>query len=118
MIKYIRITNNNDPVCSVSPASLGLIPRPFKHVGINVRLYDDKEPDIHHSTTTTFKHVMQNSLFKNPFTVLEQHDVLLYDTRMQLQIDAFKEITIEDLYDDESIIELNAKKEVNCNPSC
>ena len=111
MIKYIRITNNNDPVCSVSPASLGLIPRPFKHVGINVRLYDDKEPDIHHSTTTTLKTVLQNSMFVNPFKALRDHDSEMYEIRLQSIKGDLKKITMESLYNDERIVQLNTNRE-------
>ena len=111
MIKYIRVTNNNDPVCTFPPLSYGWIPRPFKHVGINVRLYKDKEPIMHHSTTLTFMNVLQNSMFKNPFTALRNHDIELYDIRMQKLQDDFKKITIESLYDKESIVKLNINRE-------
>lgn len=118
MIRYIRVTNHNDPICSSLPVSISLIPRGFKHVGINVRLYDDKKPDIHHTTTAKFKNVMQNSLFKNPINTLKEHDVRLYDKRMRLQMEAFESITVEDLYADETIVKFDTTKEVKCIPPC
>lgn len=111
MIKYIRVSNVNDPICVIPPFILGSIPRTMKHVGISLRLYDDKEPDIHHSTTTTLKTVLQNSMFVNPFKALRDHDSEMYEIRLQSIKGDLKKITMESLYNDERIVQLNTNRE-------
>jgi len=39
-IRHLRISNNEDLVVYVPPVSFDLPPKPFKHVGMNIRLYE------------------------------------------------------------------------------
>ena len=101
MLRYIRVNNNND-IVPASPPAISL--KSFKHVGINIRLYDEAFPDIVHSSRVGLKEKIQNSFLKPTLDLLTQHGIPLHEQRMHVHTEALKNITIEDLYNDLSII--------------
>lgn len=103
MLRHLRVNNDHDFVPTLSPMSLSVIPRPMKHVGLNMRLYDETY-ELSHPSTNGFWHVLQNSIFKNPCTALEQHGLPTHEGRMLKHTDKLKGITIEDLYNDRKIV--------------
>jgi len=101
LLRYIRVNNNND-IVPASPPAISL--KSFKHVGINIRLYDETFPDIVHSSRVGWKEKFQNSFLKPTLDLLTQHGTALHEQRMNVHTEALKNITIEDLYNDLSII--------------
>ena len=100
LLRYLRFTNNNDPVPSAPPAYSH---RQFKHVGINLRLYDDKI-EVHHSSRSSIKTALQNSLIKPLWALSKFHDLNLHDARMRNVESDLKAMTIDGLYEDESVV--------------
>ena len=109
MIRHIRFNNNNDFVPTIPPFLLGVIPSTAKHVGINIRLYDN-DYRIHHSSQSGLSDALRNSLLKNPIpgAALEQHTLRLHERRMQKHIEDFKKVTIEEMYSNKEIMGSNA----------
>lgn len=99
MIRYVRFTNHNDAVPCL-PAALSW--RRFKHVGLNVRLYDD-DVKIHHSSKSNFRNALDNSLFKPLWNESTEHLISLHEKRMMISADALS-MSIEDLYNDKTIM--------------
>lgn len=85
---------------------MGSIPQTAKHVGMNIRLYDN-DYEIRHSSDSSLVKVLQNSLFKNPITAAEQHTLRLHEARMEKHVKEFKDVTVEEIYSDKSIMGKN-----------
>jgi hypothetical protein len=100
LLRYLRFTNYNDFVPAIPPA---LSWRRFKHVGINIRLYD-KKIKMHHSSNNSFWKDIENSFLKSPFNALEEHSLPLHEERMTNNGKGLKQRTIDDLYNDKSIM--------------
>lgn len=96
MLRYLRFTNNNDPIPS-SPIALSW--RRFKHVGVNIRLYDNNV-QIHHSSKTGWKYSFQNSLVKPLWSTSTMHSLKLHEKRMHANRELLTQMTFEDLYKD------------------
>ena len=99
-LRYIRFTNNNDPIPTAPPA---LSWRTFKHVGLNIRLYD-KRIEKRHSSVRAIRYALLNSFFKPPFGALNQHRLPLHEERMIKLNEELKNKTIDDLYNDKAIM--------------
>ena len=102
MLRHLRVNNDNDIVPTLPPVSFGY-PRPMKHVGLNMRLFDETY-ELSHPSTNGFWHVLQNSIFKNPWKISTQHALSLHEIRMLKHTDKLKGITLEDLYNDRKIV--------------
>lgn len=101
MIRYIRFTNNNDVVPSAPP--MGFHGRPYKHVGINIRLHDDKI-HMHHSSEKSIIEAGKNSLIKPLWKALDQHSLKLHEARMETSSDDLMKVSIDDLYNDKDLL--------------
>jgi len=100
LLRYLRFTNNYDLVPSSPPA---FSHRQFKHVGINLRLYDDKVA-VHHSSRSSMKTALQNSLVKPFWNFLYYHRLNTHAVRMRNVESDLKAMTIDGLYEDKSVV--------------
>jgi len=105
LIRYLRITNFNDLVPTIPPFSLGCTRRTFKHVGINLRIYDKKFILSHpNSNGWGIVNALRNSIFKPLCCALKEHGLQLHEKRMDAHKDALENMTLEDLYADEKLV--------------
>ncbi len=104
LIRYLRITNDNDVVPTLPPFSLGR-KRLMKHVGINLRLCG-KKFILSHPNTNGFGVVnaMRNSILKPVWAVLKYHLLPLHEERMDAHKETLQSMHINDLYADEKIM--------------
>ncbi len=103
-IRYLRITNENDIVPAIPPISFGCTKRTYKHVGINLRLYDKKFILSHpNSNGLGIVNALRNSLVKPLCCALKYHGLPLHEARMDAHKEALKSMTLEDLYADEKL---------------
>ncbi len=103
-VRYLRITNANDFVPALSPISRGCKKRTYKHVGINLRLYDKKFILSHpNSNGLGIVNALRNSLFKPLCCAMKNHLLPLHEARMHAHKEALKNMTLEGLYADEKL---------------
>mmetsp|Transcript_2442 Transcript_2442/g.3484 ORF Transcript_2442/g.3484 Transcript_2442/m.3484 type:complete len:436 (+) Transcript_2442:154-1461(+) len=103
LIRYLRITNDNDVVPTVPPFSLGLRRRLMKHVGINLRLKDNSF-SLHHPNTNGLGNALRNSVVKPVWSVMKYHLLPLHDERMDKQQKVLQDMYLHDLYENEEIM--------------
>eukprot|EP00551_Chaetoceros_affinis_P014403 CAMPEP_0203688568 /NCGR_PEP_ID=MMETSP0091-20130426/1233_1 /ASSEMBLY_ACC=CAM_ASM_001089 /TAXON_ID=426623 /ORGANISM="Chaetoceros affinis, Strain CCMP159" /LENGTH=437 /DNA_ID=CAMNT_0050558103 /DNA_START=118 /DNA_END=1431 /DNA_ORIENTATION=- len=103
LIRYLRITNDNDTVPTIPPFSLGLRRRLMKHVGINLRLKDNSF-SLHHPNTNGLANALRNSVLKPVWSVLKYHDLQLHEERMDKQQKVLQDMYLHDLYENEEIM--------------
>ena len=104
LIRYLRITNDQDVVPTIPPFSLGFKRRTMKHVGINLRL-QSKSFRLSHPNTNGFGlfNAVRNSVIKPVWKVLKYHLLPLHEERMEMHKETFQDMHINDLYADEKI---------------
>lgn len=103
LIRYLRITNDNDVVPTIPPFSLGLRRRLMKHVGINLRLKDNSF-SLRHPNTNGLGNALRNSVIKPVWSVMKYHLLPLHDERMDKQQKVLQDMYLHDLYEDEGIM--------------
>ena len=103
LIRYLRVTNANDAVPTLPPFSLGLRKRLMKHVGIHLRLTGDSFSLSHPNTNGLFI-ALRNSVLKPIWNVLKYHDLKTHEYRMYAHKEAFRNMYLDDLYNDEKIM--------------
>jgi len=82
---------------------MGFHGRPYKHVGINIRLHDDKI-HMHHSSEKSIIEAGKNSLIKPLWKALDQHSLKLHEARMETSSDDLMKVSIDDLYNDKDLL--------------
>eukprot|EP00573_Skeletonema_grethae_P012825 CAMPEP_0201694300 /NCGR_PEP_ID=MMETSP0578-20130828/6621_1 /ASSEMBLY_ACC=CAM_ASM_000663 /TAXON_ID=267565 /ORGANISM="Skeletonema grethea, Strain CCMP 1804" /LENGTH=385 /DNA_ID=CAMNT_0048179969 /DNA_START=8 /DNA_END=1165 /DNA_ORIENTATION=+ len=103
-VRYLRITNENDVVPTIPPISLGCTKRFYKHVGVNLRLYDKKFILSHpNSNGLGIVNALRNSLFKPLCCALKYHGLELHEARMNTHKEALENMTLEELYADKKL---------------
>jgi len=98
LIRYLRITNNEDCVPTLPPVSLrfkGL----FKHVGVHLDLFSDEFIMDYAYPTNTWGQMWRNSIFKPVLKCVEYHSMKLFFDRLKMHRKTFQTKTFEDLYE-------------------
>ena len=60
---------------------------------------------MHHSSNGSFWKTIQNSALKSPFSAMEEHSLPLHEERLTNNGEGLKQKTIDDLYNDKSIMD-------------
>ena len=103
LIRSLRINTGEDIVPSILPTSLGLLPRTMKHTGINLRL-TKKGMKLNHSSNGGVFNALKNTFFKPVWSGLKWHSLPLHESRMRDNIDALSEKTLDELYEDKTVV--------------
>lgn len=107
MVKYLRITNEDDPVPTMPFFSLGWKKRLYKHVGINLRLESKNYILDYPKEDNWFMRAFRNSIFKPVWGILTYHMLPYYDEKMTMHRDVFSNMKIDELYKDDSVVGKN-----------
>jgi hypothetical protein len=103
-IRYLRVNNDADTVPTIPPFSLGWKKRLYKHVGINLRLYDDSFILSHpNSNGWGFVNAVRNSVLKPVWSVLTYHSLQTHEDRMDAQKERLQHMNLDDLYANEEL---------------
>lgn len=103
-IRYLRVNNDADTVPTIPPFSLGLKRRMMKHVGINLRLYDDSFILSHpNSNGWGLVNAVRNSVLKPVWSVLKYHSLQTHEDRMDAQKERLQHMNLDDLYANEEL---------------
>jgi len=107
LVKYLRITNENDPVPTIPFYSLGWRKSLYKHVGINLRLEGKTYLFSHPWEGGWFWRALRNSIFKPFWRIMTYHMLPYYDNLLEMHRDEFSRKTIDELYYDEKLVGKN-----------
>lgn len=108
LIRYLRVTVDNDTVPTLPPFSLGLNKRTMKHVGINLRLTSNSFILSHpNSNGLGIVNAWRNSILKPVWSVLYYHSPKVHNERMNMHKEALQNMHLNDLYADEKLVGKN-----------
>ena len=108
LVRYLRVTNDNDIVPALPPFSLGVKKRLMKHAGINLRLTSNSFILSHpNSNGLGIVNAMRNSILKPVWSVLKYHLLPLHEERMDMHKEALQNMHLNDLYADEKLVGKN-----------
>jgi predicted lipase len=111
VIRHLRISNEDDVVPLIPFATLDLVPKPYKHVGVNVRLYN-KTPWRNFTHKISYpkvggsvfdelgRAISNNVLLGLTYKVLENHLCPQYRHRLDGAKEDLKRLNLEALYSD------------------
>lgn len=110
LIRYLRVTNDNDTVPTIPPFSLGFRRRLMKHVGIHLRL-TGKSFSVRHPNSNGMLNALSNSFIKPVWSVLKYHAPSLHEERMEYSREKLSDMHLNDLYDDEKLMGKGFKRD-------
>ena len=106
MIKYLRVSNSEDPVptappCALNPCDFGL----FKHFGIHMTLYEKKFTVEYPTKKNRLQRAFANNTFGKSFTkALHFHALSTVMQRFSTHQEELKKVSIDDFYKDKDIV--------------
>ena len=102
LIKYLRVTNTEDPIPTLPPFSRGLKKRLMKHVGIHLNLKDKKYAISHPNGRNGVIAALNNSILKPAWAIMTYHMLPITSERIEMHRDDLSKLTIDDIYQDET----------------
>ena len=112
-IRHLRISNYQDVVPLVPSFSIGILPKGFKHVGMNIRLYEGGDllaPKYRrfYPKTGSFVDGIRNTLHTSLVLGLSvgfigKHLCPEYDKRLEAAKDDLNKLSLEELYSNEDV---------------
>lgn len=108
LLRYLRITNSRDIVPALPPFSLSIFKNRglYQHVGIRLDFTDRDTFSVSypHEGSSRFRRALSNTILKPVWSVLKYHGLDLVDERMRMHREDLSNMTINGIYQDESIV--------------